>query len=178
MTPVITNGTIALSTPTGVPVSGDLAALVSDAEGDPVTFALASSPAGGTVSLAPGGAFTYTPAAGFVGTDTFTFTADDGVVAPVDPPAPEPDEENPEFELEAAAVRAAAVSAPMTVTIAVGAAQVTSTTSPTPTTAGTLARTGPDSGTAAGGLLAVLAGLAMVGASSALVNRASARRAT
>ena len=36
------------------------------------------SPANGTVTLASDGSFTYTPAANFHGTDSFTYTASDG----------------------------------------------------------------------------------------------------
>ena len=34
-------------------------------------------PAGGSVDLNPNGSFTYTPDAGFVGTDTFTYVVND-----------------------------------------------------------------------------------------------------
>jgi hypothetical protein len=62
----------ASSTATGVLLND------SDADGDPLTAALVAGPAHGTVSLSPGGAFTYTPAAGFSGQDTFTYQASDG----------------------------------------------------------------------------------------------------
>ena len=39
---------------------------------------LVSGPANGTVNLNPDGSFTYTPNAGFVGTDSFTYKASDG----------------------------------------------------------------------------------------------------
>ncbi len=49
----------------------------TDADGDPLTYAVATVPAHGTLSgTAPN--LTYTPAAGYVGPDSFTFTADDG----------------------------------------------------------------------------------------------------
>ncbi|MFT5128277.1 MAG: hypothetical protein ACI8W8_001886 [Rhodothermales bacterium] len=66
----------------------------NDADGDPLTFALVSGP----VPLTADGNFTYLPAANFAGTESFTFTVNDGfadsatgvatlVVAPVnDPP--------------------------------------------------------------------------------------------
>lgn len=51
----------------------------SDADGDALTFAVASPPALGAVSVDPAtGALTYTPGAGASGTDAFTFTVDDG----------------------------------------------------------------------------------------------------
>ena len=56
-------------------VSGTVSA--SDPDGDSVTFAIAAQPAHGSVSLSANGAFTYTPAGGYVGADSFTFTARD-----------------------------------------------------------------------------------------------------
>ncbi len=50
----------------------------ADAEGDPMTAALVDGPANGTLTLNPNGSFTYTPAADFSGTDTFTYRASDG----------------------------------------------------------------------------------------------------
>ena len=50
----------------------------SDANNDPLTVLLASSPANGTVMLNADGSFTYKPAAGYIGTDTFTYQASDG----------------------------------------------------------------------------------------------------
>ena len=60
-----------------------LLAFASDADGDPLTVASvgANSTQGGTVSLsAPGssGTITYTPAAGFVGNDSFAYVVSDG----------------------------------------------------------------------------------------------------
>ena len=49
----------------------------TDANADPLTFAIASDPANGTLTgTAPD--LTYTPSEGWSGTDTFTFTVDDG----------------------------------------------------------------------------------------------------
>jgi hypothetical protein len=49
----------------------------TDPEGDPLTFATTSTPAHGTLSgTAP--SITYTPANGYSGPDSFTFTASDG----------------------------------------------------------------------------------------------------
>lgn len=71
----------------------------TDADGDDLTAVGATQPAHGTVSLSATGAFTYTPTAGFHGSDSFTYQANDGQVdsAPatvtitvteeVDPPA-------------------------------------------------------------------------------------------
>ncbi len=52
----------------------------SDANGDPITFDVASNPSNGTLSgTAPN--LTYTPNADFNGADSFTFTANDGTVS-------------------------------------------------------------------------------------------------
>ncbi len=55
--------------------------LANDAghNGQPLTAVLVTGPAGGTLTLQPDGAFTYAPAAGFSGTDGFTYAADDGL---------------------------------------------------------------------------------------------------
>jgi VCBS repeat-containing protein len=50
----------------------------SDVEGDPLTAAVATAPAHGSVAVNPDGSFTYTPAAGYAGPDSFTFVANDG----------------------------------------------------------------------------------------------------
>ena len=50
----------------------------TDANGDPLTAVLFSNPANGTLALNAKGAFTYTPNAGYIGTDTFTYQASDG----------------------------------------------------------------------------------------------------
>ena len=49
-----------------------------DVDGDALTAILVSDPAHGTLTLNAEGAFTYTPAANFNGTDTFTYKANDG----------------------------------------------------------------------------------------------------
>ena len=48
-----------------------------DIDGDPLTATVHSQPANGSVALAPDGSFTYTPDAGFVGTDSFIYEAQD-----------------------------------------------------------------------------------------------------
>jgi VCBS repeat-containing protein len=50
----------------------------SDPDGDALTAVNASTPANGTVTLNLNGSFTYTPAANFHGTDSFTYQASDG----------------------------------------------------------------------------------------------------
>ncbi len=58
--------------------AGTLAA--TDADGDSLTFSKVSDPANGTVTVNEDGSFTYTPAAAFTGTDSFTFKANDGTL--------------------------------------------------------------------------------------------------
>jgi VCBS repeat len=65
----------------------------TDPDGNPLTAALVTGPAHGTVTLNADGSFSYTGAAGYSGTDSFTYQASDGSLS----------------------------SAPATVTIAVGA---------------------------------------------------------
>jgi len=59
----------------GVARSGSLAGNDVDPDGDPLVYstALASPPAHGTATLAANGSFTYTPDAGFFGSDSFTY---------------------------------------------------------------------------------------------------------
>ena len=64
----------AVETDEGVPVGITLVG--TDADGDPLTYSVAQ-PAHGVVS-GSGATVTYTPAAGFSGADSFTFTVSDG----------------------------------------------------------------------------------------------------
>jgi Bacterial Ig domain len=50
----------------------------TDGDGDPLIAVKVTDPAHGTVALAPAGTFTYTPATGFSGNDSFTYAASDG----------------------------------------------------------------------------------------------------
>src|SRR6266508_2532639 len=50
----------------------------TDVDGGALTVSLVSGPANGTVTLNPDGEFTYTPAANFNGTDSFTYKLNDG----------------------------------------------------------------------------------------------------
>ena len=47
--------------------------------GQPLTAQLDTLPANGSLTLNPDGSFTYTPDPGFIGTDTFTYSASDGI---------------------------------------------------------------------------------------------------
>ena len=49
-----------------------------DADGDALTARLVRGVSRGSLSLAPGGSFSYSPDVGFVGTDAFTYVASDG----------------------------------------------------------------------------------------------------
>ena len=66
----------ALETEEDSPLSGTLTA--SDADGDTLTFAKLADPAHGSVTVAADGGFTYTPGPDFFGSDSFTFTVQDG----------------------------------------------------------------------------------------------------
>ena len=50
-----------------------------DPEDDSLTAVLVTGPSHGTLSLNSDGSFTYTPTSGYVGTDSFTYTANDGL---------------------------------------------------------------------------------------------------
>lgn len=68
---VVSGGTVAVQPP-GV-LAND-----TDADGDPLTAVLASPPTHGALTLNPAGSLTYVPNAGFIGTDAFTYRANDG----------------------------------------------------------------------------------------------------
>ncbi|MGZ8833248.1 MAG: Ig-like domain-containing protein, partial [Thermoanaerobaculia bacterium] len=50
----------------------------SDPDGDSLTVTPATTPAHGSVAVNPDGSFTYTPTAGYSGTDSFTYSITDG----------------------------------------------------------------------------------------------------
>ena len=52
----------------------------TDAENDPLTATLVTGPTHGTLTLNAKGAFVYAPDAGFTGTDSFQYRADDGIL--------------------------------------------------------------------------------------------------
>ena len=68
---------VAAETTLNVDLPGVLANDV-DAEGDPLTATLVDGPTNGTLVLNADGSFSYTPATGFAGSDSFTYQAGDG----------------------------------------------------------------------------------------------------
>ncbi|QIL82711.1 midcut-by-XrtH protein [Diaphorobacter sp. HDW4A] len=73
--PVTSN--VSLGTNQNAPVGGNIA--VTDADGDLLSFSISGSPAHGTVVLnSATGSFTYTPIAGYAGSDGFSVTVSDG----------------------------------------------------------------------------------------------------
>ena len=77
--PVAVNNsyTATQDTPLVVSAPGILAG-DSDADGDALSASLVSGPAHGTLALQANGSFTYTPAAGYSGPDSFSYRASDG----------------------------------------------------------------------------------------------------
>jgi VCBS repeat-containing protein len=73
-TPVATGGS--LSTTEDTQATGTLTA--TDVDNANLTYAVVTQPANGSVNLGANGAYTYTPAANFNGSDSFTFKANDG----------------------------------------------------------------------------------------------------
>ncbi|WP_298686082.1 Ig-like domain-containing protein, partial [uncultured Sphingomonas sp.] len=67
----------AIDTVGGRPVTIAGLAAAHDADGDPLTITQASA-AAGTVAINPDGTLTYTPARGFVGVTSLSYTVDDG----------------------------------------------------------------------------------------------------
>jgi VCBS repeat-containing protein len=72
--PVANNATA--STNEDTPLTGAVSA--TDVDGDPLTYALVTGPAHGTLQLSSSGSYTYTPALNYNGSDAFTFKANDG----------------------------------------------------------------------------------------------------
>jgi hypothetical protein len=68
-----------VSTAAGVAVVVDVLANDSDGDGDPLSVVDVSDPAGGSVVVNADETVTYTPDAGFSGSDSFTYRASDGV---------------------------------------------------------------------------------------------------
>jgi VCBS repeat-containing protein len=69
-------GNYSVTTEEDTAVSGQVVG--SDADGDALTYALGTGPSNGTVSVNANGAWTYTPAGDFNGSDSFTVSVSDG----------------------------------------------------------------------------------------------------
>ena len=68
-------------------MSGNVLTNDTDPDGQPLTAALVTQPSPRhRRSSTPDGPFTYTPAANFNGTDTFTYTVTDGTLRPAHRP--------------------------------------------------------------------------------------------
>lgn len=65
-----------ITTPEDTPISGQVKA--HDADDASLTYAAATGPANGTVTVNANGTYTYTPNGNYFGTDSFTVTASDG----------------------------------------------------------------------------------------------------
>ncbi|MEJ7590003.1 MAG: Ig-like domain-containing protein [Planctomycetaceae bacterium] len=63
-----------------VDVANGVLANDTDADSDTLTPSLQTGPAHGTLSLAANGSFTYTPNAGYTGSDSFSYNLTDGLV--------------------------------------------------------------------------------------------------
>ncbi len=69
-----------ITTTVGTALTGTLTG--SDADGDPLTFLIGTTtPAHGTIALDTNGHYVYTPNAGYVGNDFFTFKVNDGTAS-------------------------------------------------------------------------------------------------
>ncbi len=62
----------------GTPITIAVLANDRDPDGDQLTVTEVTPPANGTAALNPDGTVTYTPAAGYLGADSFTYTVSDG----------------------------------------------------------------------------------------------------
>ena len=76
-TPVATNDSV--TTDEDAPLSGNVLSNDLDIDGDSLTAALVDGPTHGSLVLNNDGTFTYTPDADYHGTDSFTYTATDGI---------------------------------------------------------------------------------------------------
>jgi len=69
-----------LTTHMGVPVDGTIQDNISDLDGDPLSTSLVTDTEHGKLTLNPDGSYSYEPESGYVGPDSFTFSASDGEV--------------------------------------------------------------------------------------------------
>jgi hypothetical protein len=73
--PVASNSSVTVATGT----TGAIMLTASDADNDPLTYIIVTPPAHGQLSTGAGANRTYTPTAGYLGPDSFTFKANDGI---------------------------------------------------------------------------------------------------
>ncbi|HEX5418486.1 MAG TPA: Ig-like domain-containing protein, partial [Gammaproteobacteria bacterium] len=73
--PVASDGSLSVSENT----AGQGTLKATDADGDKLTYSKVGDPAHGTVKVKSDGSYTYTPASGYAGNDSFTFKANDGI---------------------------------------------------------------------------------------------------
>ena len=80
--PVAVNNTYTTNedTPLTVVLANSVLTNDTDVDANPLTAALVTGPAQGTLTLNANGTFTYTPAANYNGSDSFTYHANDGTV--------------------------------------------------------------------------------------------------
>ncbi|WP_340678930.1 Ig-like domain-containing protein [Paraglaciecola sp.] len=71
-----------LITQTDTPLTDTLSA--TDAQNDTLSFSVKTEPMTGTLSVMSNGSFIYTPAANFVGNDSFVFSVTDGLTTPAE----------------------------------------------------------------------------------------------
>jgi VCBS repeat-containing protein len=73
-----TASTKTISAQAGIQLSGEVTA--SDLDNDPLQFIVVDNASHGSLNLQTNGSFTYTPAVGYDGQDTFTFKVNDGKI--------------------------------------------------------------------------------------------------
>jgi hypothetical protein len=76
--PIATDDEYEANDNTSLVVEPQFGLLSNDTDADPLSAVLVSGPVSGTLELSADGSFTYTPNLNFIGTDTFTYLADDG----------------------------------------------------------------------------------------------------
>ncbi len=81
-TPVANNDAYTVSEDTSLTTTSTNGVLANDTttSGDTLTAVVVARPGHGTLTFNSNGSFVYTPTIGYLGTDTFTYTADDGAL--------------------------------------------------------------------------------------------------
>src|SRR5207247_10950606 len=70
--------TVTQSLHAALPISPGVLTNDTDADGNTITAVKVTNPSHGTVTLNADGSFSYVPAAGYTGSDSFTYKANDG----------------------------------------------------------------------------------------------------